>query len=200
VRDLVHLGERWYEPREGIFYSPDAALHRDPTAVVGDPALLPAYTYAESSPLNFVDPSGRKTEPVRGKLSKGFVPAKQTVKKTARAVPVAPPNAGGPDTNAVAGSKSSSKNRVVRFLNNKEQGKKVEAFFDKLEAKALVEIEFIKTSKGYKLDSVKAAPTLSSVGQFNVFEKKESADLAGGGKSSKDRATTKKPAKKVRFK
>jgi RHS repeat-associated protein len=58
VRDLVNLGERWYEPREGLFYSPDAALHRDPMAAVDDPALLPAYTYAESSPLRLVDPGG----------------------------------------------------------------------------------------------------------------------------------------------
>lgn len=57
--DLVNFGERWYEPREENFMSPEPLLEEDPYAVVDDPSLLSASTYAASNPLKYVDPDGR---------------------------------------------------------------------------------------------------------------------------------------------
>ncbi|MEE8518508.1 MAG: RHS repeat-associated core domain-containing protein, partial [Dehalococcoidia bacterium] len=57
--DLVNFGERWYDPREENFLSPEPLLEEDLYAVVDDPSLLSAYTYAASNPLRFVDPDGR---------------------------------------------------------------------------------------------------------------------------------------------
>ena len=57
--DLVNFGKRWYDAREENFLSPEPLLEEDPYAVVDDPSLLSAYTYAASNPLRFVDPDGR---------------------------------------------------------------------------------------------------------------------------------------------
>ncbi|MGD8806733.1 MAG: RHS repeat-associated core domain-containing protein, partial [Chloroflexota bacterium] len=57
--DLVNFGARWYDPREEGFLSPEPLLEDDPYAVVDDPSLLSAYTYAASNPLKFVDPDGQ---------------------------------------------------------------------------------------------------------------------------------------------
>jgi RHS repeat-associated protein len=55
----VNFGERWYDPREENFLSPEPLLQEDIFAVVDDPSLLSAYTYAASNPLRYVDPDGR---------------------------------------------------------------------------------------------------------------------------------------------
>ncbi|XAY07766.1 hypothetical protein DSM112329_04656 [Paraconexibacter sp. AEG42_29] len=60
--DMVNLGVRWYDPRDSLFTAPDPLLADDPAAVIEDPRLLPAYTYAESNPLRFVDPAGTDAE------------------------------------------------------------------------------------------------------------------------------------------
>lgn len=57
--DLVNFGERWYNPREENFLSPEPLLEEDPYGVVDDPSMLAAYTYAASNPLKFVDVDGR---------------------------------------------------------------------------------------------------------------------------------------------
>lgn len=57
--DLVNFGERWYDTREENFLSPEPLLEEDPFAVVDDPSMLSAYTYAASNPLRFVDRDGR---------------------------------------------------------------------------------------------------------------------------------------------
>jgi RHS repeat-associated protein len=56
---LVNFGERWYDPREQHFLSPEPLLEEDPYAAVDDPSLLSAYTYAASNPMRFVDRDGR---------------------------------------------------------------------------------------------------------------------------------------------
>jgi len=47
---LIHLGARHYDPKIGRFLSPDP---------VSFPTCLDLYTYANSDPINFRDPSGR---------------------------------------------------------------------------------------------------------------------------------------------
>jgi hypothetical protein len=49
-----------------FFYSPEPLLSEDPAQVIDDPALLPAYTYAESNPLRLVDTTGRDASSVLG--------------------------------------------------------------------------------------------------------------------------------------
>jgi RHS repeat-associated protein len=56
---IVNFGERWYDPREQRFSSPEPLLLDDPGTVVNDPSLLAAYTYASSNPLRYVDRGGR---------------------------------------------------------------------------------------------------------------------------------------------
>lgn len=56
-RGIYNLGARWYDPRDGVLYSPDPALTA-PQGLVDDPRLLDSYTYANSNPLRFVDPTG----------------------------------------------------------------------------------------------------------------------------------------------
>jgi RHS repeat-associated protein len=65
-RRLTNHGERWYDAREMFFYSPEPLLSEDPPAAIDDPAMLPAYTYAESNPLRLVDITGRDASSVLG--------------------------------------------------------------------------------------------------------------------------------------
>ncbi len=86
VRQLIDMGQRWYEPREQFFYSPDPALTEEPDEVVADPNLLPAYTYAESNPLVLGDADGRKPSALRMKLIAATTfrpPATSAFEKTA---------------------------------------------------------------------------------------------------------------------
>ena len=57
-RGVYNFGARWYQPVDQMFYSPELNLVLDPQQVIGDPALLPAYTYAQSNPVTFTDPNG----------------------------------------------------------------------------------------------------------------------------------------------
>jgi RHS repeat-associated protein len=57
-RRLTNHGERWYEAREQLFYRPEPVLEEAPELTIDDPALLPAYAYAESNPLRLVDVTG----------------------------------------------------------------------------------------------------------------------------------------------
>jgi len=61
IRGITNLGQRWYEPRDGVWYAPDPLLTDTPGAAVDDPAVLPAYSYAQSNPLRLVDTGGRDT-------------------------------------------------------------------------------------------------------------------------------------------
>lgn len=58
-RALYNFGARWYEPADQLFYSPEPYLVQNPQEVVGDPGMLPAYSYAQSNPTTFIDPDGR---------------------------------------------------------------------------------------------------------------------------------------------
>lgn len=58
TKQLYNMGDRWYEPRNGLFYSPDPVLVGDLEETVDDPALLSAYAYAEDNPTTYIDPTG----------------------------------------------------------------------------------------------------------------------------------------------
>jgi RHS repeat-associated protein len=81
VRNLDLLGQRWYQPREQVFYSPEPLLSSDPGMSVDDPGLLPAYTYAESNGLRLFDASGAAPGDAQSKLRNRF-PNYQAVRTT----------------------------------------------------------------------------------------------------------------------
>ncbi|GEM_PF-1329699 len=58
-RDIISLGDRWYDQRREMFTTVDPVLVDDPTIVVGSPELRTTYAYAGSNAIRFVDPSGQ---------------------------------------------------------------------------------------------------------------------------------------------
>ncbi|WP_437812092.1 SpvB/TcaC N-terminal domain-containing protein [Sorangium sp. So ce1078] len=67
---LYHYGARSYEPRLGVWLSPDPILDQymrgAPNGGVYDPIHLGLYTYTRNNPLRFVDPTGLAEECVDG--------------------------------------------------------------------------------------------------------------------------------------
>lgn len=147
VRKLVNVGSRWYEPREGVFYSPDPILHREPSAAVDDPALLPAYTYAESSPLRLVDPSG--DAPILAGA------ALRAARLTLAPKALGPGAATAPQADAPRASRLWQP--LARFAGS-EKAKSLQAFSDRFDAKPLVQINLVKTADGWAVQNVKLSP------------------------------------------
>jgi len=149
-RDVINFGDRWYEPRDQVFYSADPILQDDPTQVIGDPALLPAYTYAESNPLSLVDPGGRKSSNARRSLSASFIGVHRAN----------PPAAA--QTAAAQGDLTDTADRGSRLwaplqaFQDSARRKAYKDFNERFDLKPLLEIDFKKTSDGWKLDDVKA--------------------------------------------
>ncbi len=149
VRNLLDLGRRWFEPREGLFYTPDPTLSSDPTAVVDDPALLPAYSYAESSPLRLVDRVGDR-------------PLAAGTDLQARGIDAS----GGPIVGkgvaaAFAAAEPARSSRMWSFhfgLVKSESNSKLQAFSDRFEMKPLVQVNLTKTANGWGVDNVKVSP------------------------------------------
>jgi len=147
VRGLLNFGARWYEPREGIFYSPDPLLGSDPSAAVDDPALLPAYSYAASSPIGYVDPTGYDTRKAGSYLSKkGFSTVGQGV---------------GPGGDAAARAEIERSSPLWGRLNRfalSDRAQKLQGFADRWDAKPLVSISISSGPDGTRVDSVKLSP------------------------------------------
>lgn len=61
---LVNFGQRWYNPATSQFASVDPILTDDPMAIVEQPEVGPAYTYAFGNPTSFVDTDGRRSTPI----------------------------------------------------------------------------------------------------------------------------------------
>ena len=55
---MILFGARWYDPQREVFLSPDPLLAMVPRAVIDQPSLGAAYTYAGASPMANIDPSG----------------------------------------------------------------------------------------------------------------------------------------------
>lgn len=60
---MDRMQARWYEPREGFFYSTDPIIVGDLDATIEEPRLLDAYGYAFGNPETFVDRTGRWAQP-----------------------------------------------------------------------------------------------------------------------------------------
>jgi len=137
VRNLDLMGQRWYQPREQVFYSPEPLLYDDPTSTIADPALLPAYTYAESNGLRLYDDNGNSAQDVHPKLSNRF--------------------SSGQVLQAWTQAKRHSRlwQSLVRLALTK-QSDDLKAFTERFEVKPLLEINLTRTDEGHKLQSVEA--------------------------------------------
>jgi RHS repeat-associated protein len=149
-RNLHNLGQRWYEPREQMFYNPEPLLYKDPQSVIGDPGLLPAYSYAESNPLRLYDNDGLAGKNVQSRLANKFGLSEK----------VTP----GKALQALSDSKRSSRlwQSLVRFSIS-EKADTLAAISERFEAKPLLEFE---------LDVMGGRPKLKSVsGGFLIWQK-----------------------------
>jgi RHS repeat-associated protein len=57
--ELYDFGARVYDPKLGLFLSPDPAVLEDPGMAIADPQLLNPYAYVRNSPISQIDPDGR---------------------------------------------------------------------------------------------------------------------------------------------
>jgi RHS repeat-associated protein len=171
VRGLINMGARWYEPREQFMYSPDPILQEEPDAAVDDPALLPAYSYAESNPLNLVDLEGRAPSRIRAAFSNAFVQAAaaNAVQVVARGAAARSRGIGAPSGAAAPAPKARSSRlwAALESFSQSDRAKKWAAFADRFEAKPLIQINLAKTAKGWALKDVKVSPTFF-LKQFTV--------------------------------
>jgi RHS repeat-associated protein len=56
---LYDFGARTYDPKLGLFLSPDPAVLGDPGLAIDDPQVLAPYSYVRNNPTGHVDPDGR---------------------------------------------------------------------------------------------------------------------------------------------
>ena len=63
-RGLADLGQRWYDAKHQLFYSPDPATTDDPANLLTDPRLTNSYTLNHHNSYTYTDPDGRMPEPV----------------------------------------------------------------------------------------------------------------------------------------
>jgi RHS repeat-associated protein len=140
ARNLDNLGQRWYEPREQLFYSPEPLLNKDPQAVIGDPGLLPAYSYAESNPLRLYDNDGLVSQDVQ----KRFQLSERVPAGTALA--------------ALTDAKRHSRlwYSLVRFSVS-SRADKLAAFSDFFEAKPLFEFKLSNVGGRLRLSSIEGS-------------------------------------------
>jgi RHS repeat-associated protein len=151
-RELDYLGARWYASQEGMLYSPDPVLVQVPTGPIDDPALLPAYSYAENNPMRLVDSSGTQPGDPMSAFRAAFAkPNGQTdpakVLQFAALVQQV----------AEKQLKPNAATRLVAKIaaNPKESFKSAYKAFAKFGAKPLVEIKLTKTPDGFKLKKIK---------------------------------------------
>lgn len=78
-RDMIAFGERWYDQRRELFTAPDPVLVDDPEAMLGQPDLRAAYTYAGANALAFVDPGGDRFGSVLRNVARPFTALKSKV-------------------------------------------------------------------------------------------------------------------------
>jgi RHS repeat-associated protein len=178
VRNLINLGERWYEPREQVMYSPEPVLVDDPLEAIDDPALLPAYTYAESNPLSLVDLDGRAPSSVRtafrtgfallsgGQQAKALFARRAAASVAAAARARAQRGAVAPTTGATRGSRLW---QAISRFGNSPAAERLQGFADRFDAKPIAQFTLVGTRKAFALQEVALSPTFAK--QFTVFKR-----------------------------
>jgi hypothetical protein len=151
-------------------------LTQDPRAVVDDPSLLPAYTYAESNPVRLTDPDGRAPTSVRDRLRSDFDKF-----DTARKINAALAS-GGSDQRVGDTSRLSP---LWRFATS-DGGKRWTALSKALDSAPLVKLEFAQSESGWGLRKVTISPLLISAAskEFTVGGPEPAAGAATAAGSS----------------
>jgi RHS repeat-associated protein len=62
AKAIYGMGDRWYDPRYGLFYSSDPILLDDLTETIEQPLLANAYLYADGNPTSLTDETGNDAE------------------------------------------------------------------------------------------------------------------------------------------
>jgi RHS repeat-associated protein len=185
VRNLDSLGQRWYEPREQMFYNPEPLLYDEPESVIADPALLPAYTYAESNPLKLFDDDGLASKTVFSRLG-GKLGGLTLRQRTGRPMQkLSAQFTKGQALSALNESKRHSRlwQSLVRFSIS-ERADKLNAFKERFSSKPLLE---------FQLDSSGGAPRLKKVSVSNLFATMGEWDI----KSASPAKSRNKPTRKA---
>ncbi|SOC52015.1 SpvB/TcaC N-terminal domain-containing protein [Ornithinimicrobium cerasi] len=133
VRDLLGVGERWYDSRNELMYSPDSLLVDDPMAVVEQPELRAAYSFAGANPVTYIDPSGQRfiyTQAQADKVTKSTEAARNTLKDN-------------PDVAASIAASLDTRlpKSFVKLGLNTKLSSKVQAFADKFETNPFIEVD-----------------------------------------------------------
>lgn len=166
VREVLNFGQRWYEPREQFLYSPDPIFADAPARLIDDPALLPAYTYAEANPLRLVDRDGRVPEDVQRAFRAAFtrpdgsIDSAKLAAFTSLVVRRLNLDAGQP-------SKPLAKRLgAVLGLAEKDPAaarKAIDTLTERFGAKPLVAISLVKRPTGIEVESVSVSPTFGGL-------------------------------------
>ena len=86
--NLVDFGQRWYDPRNGLFLSTDPLLEGNPDVLVDEPMYQSTYTLSHGNAVTYVDPDGlAKTKTTTKTNASNQVPArplKRQAKKSRR--------------------------------------------------------------------------------------------------------------------
>jgi YD repeat-containing protein len=191
---MSNFGQRWYEPRDQNLTAPDPLLVDDPTVATDDPALLPAYTYAESNPLRLVDDGGTNPTSAQRKLiatigglrkpgAQGLRPqvaafGAAVAQSRARADAFAREAGAGARPGAAVGipglvalsDKPADAN--TRNASGLERlNARLNSVGERLDAYPLIDISMQKTDDGWKLKGLGISPTLG-FHQFKVVDRK----------------------------
>jgi len=156
---MTNFGERWYDPRDQAFTAPDPLLTEQPGAVIADPGLLPDYTYAESNPVRLTDERGTKSTTVQDPWAK-FNATRRPAPPAVQAQVQGGGQAAGPPPPAIPrrpagpGGATPAKTRIERLES------RLSSVADALDAYPLVEMTFLKTGDGFKLEGLGISPSL----------------------------------------
>ncbi|WP_154402237.1 SpvB/TcaC N-terminal domain-containing protein [Ornithinimicrobium cavernae] len=132
-RDLLGVGERWYDSRDELMYSPDSLLVEDPLAVIEQPELRAAYSFAGANPISNVDPSGQMfiTTQAQAEMVKAADKAVRAKLKD------------NPDVAASIAASLDSKlpRSFVKLALDTKRAESLQAFADKFEPNAFIDID-----------------------------------------------------------
>ena len=151
-----------------MFYSPDPVLYDDPTSLLDDPGLASVYSYANSNPLAFGDPDGRKPLMLTGAQ-------RLQLRHDLRAAGVDDPELRSKIKSFFANRTGLRAKITFSILGNYSRLKAAQDFAEKWDMKPVVQFEIDNKSGSWKLQNIKF-----SVGTGRRAKLDFAADAPGG--------------------